>query len=102
MHRRMFHRPLAHVRAAPTATEISEARFKRFAKELQTYERKLTFQRTLDAFLDLYSNWKRTRQEPLKLRLVMLAFELHRLDREFQCTLSFPEEAPCEKSSSGT
>lgn len=94
----MFHRPTAHVRAGPTSSELSEARFKRFVKELETYERKLTFERTLDAFLDLYSAWKRTRQRPLKLRLVMLAFELHRLDRDFQCDLSFPEEASCGKS----
>jgi len=82
------------VRNAPTATEISEARFKRFLKEFETYERQATFQRTLDAFLDLYSAWKRTHRSPLKLRLVMLAFELHRLNHEFQCDLSFSEEHP--------
>ena len=71
-------------------------------KDVSAYERKLTFERTLDAFLDLYSSWKRTRKKPLKLRLVMLAFELRRLDGDFRCDLAFPEEVPCEKSSSET
>ena len=102
MERRMFHRPTSHLRPVPTASEVSEARFKRFIKDMESYERKLTFQSTLDAFLDLYSTWKRTRHQPLKLRLVMLAFELHRLDRDFRCDLSFPEQTPCEKSSSET
>ena len=82
-------RPTSHLRIAPTAPEISDARFKRFLKELETYERKFAYERTLDAFLDLYSSWKRTHDERLKLRLVMLAFELHRLDGQFQCDLSF-------------
>ena len=89
----MFQRPAPHhIRTTPTALEISEARFKRFLKELETYERKLTYARTLDAFLDLYSSWKKTHEPPIKLRLVMLAFELHRLDHEFQCDLSFQDE----------
>ena len=96
------HRPISHLRSTPTAPEILDARFKRFVKDLETYERKLTFERTLDAFLDLYSAWKKTHQPPLKVRLVMLVFELHRLDRDFQCDLSFPDEPrACEKSSSG-
>ena len=85
----MFQRPVSHTKAIPTALEVSEARFKRFVKDLETYERKLTFERTLDAFLDLYSLWKKTHKQLLKLRLVMLAFELHRLDPDFQCDLSF-------------
>lgn len=98
----MFPRPTSHVKPVPTASEVSEARFKRFVKDLETYERRLTFERTLDAFLDLYSAWKRTRHQPLKLRLVMLAFELRRLDRDFRCDLSFREEPPCVKSTSET
>jgi len=94
----MFHRQIQHMKD-PTALEVSEARFKRFLKEFSTYERRLTFERTLDAFLDLYSSWKKTGQKALKLRLVMLAFELHRLDPGFQCDLSFANEAPCAKSS---
>ena len=81
------------MRITPTALEISEARFKRFVKELETYERKFVYERTLDSFLDLYSSWKKTHHQPIKLRLVMLAFELHRLDPQFQCDLSFPDEA---------
>lgn len=88
----MFQRRVpSHLRVAPTTPEISEARFKRFLRELDTYERKLNFQRTLDAFLDLYSSWKKSRDRRLKLRLVMLAFELHRLDEAFQCDLFFKE-----------
>ena len=95
----MFHRPVPqHVRTDPTAQEISEARFKRFIKELETYERKFIFERTLDAFLDLYSEWKHRPANDLKLRLVMLAFELHRLNAEFVCDLSF-QDTPCGKSS---
>lgn len=88
----MFQRPFSHIKPPPSALELSEARFKRFLKELEAYERRLAFERTLDAFLDLYSLWKKTRQPPLKLRLVMLVFELHRLNREFQCELLFPDE----------
>ena len=92
----MFHRHLSK-RAHPTAPELFEARFKRFLKDMEGYERKALFQRTLDAFLDLYSAWKKTHQHPLKLRLVMLAFELHRLDPAFECDLLFPDVS-CEKS----
>ncbi|MBI4341088.1 MAG: hypothetical protein HY598_02255 [Candidatus Omnitrophica bacterium] len=77
----------------PTAPEVSEARLRRFLKDLDTYERHLAFERTLDAFLDVYSHWRRTHDERLKLRLVMLAFELHRLDPQFQFDLSFQEAA---------
>ena len=94
----MFQRPFSHMRTSPTALEISEARFKRFLKELEAYERQFIYERTMDAFLDLYSAWKRTHERPLKLRLVMLVFELHRLNQNFQCDLLF-KEAPCEKSS---
>ena len=87
----MFQRPLFPVKHPLSAPEVSEARFKRFLKEMEGYERKLMFERTLDAFLDLYSSWKKTHETPLKLRLVMLAFELHRLNREFQCDLLFPD-----------
>ncbi|MBI4004466.1 MAG: hypothetical protein HY353_05530 [Candidatus Omnitrophica bacterium] len=84
-------RPTAHMKLLPSDLEVSEARFKRFLKDLHTYEQRLAFERTLDAFLDVYSSWKKTHHETLKLRLVMLAFELHRLDREFQCDLSFAD-----------
>lgn len=88
----MFQRlPHHHVKQVPSAQEISDARFKRFVKDLETYERRLLFERTLDAFLDLYSSWRKSHEPPLKLRLVMLAFELHRLDQAFQCDLSFSE-----------
>ena len=88
----MFQRPVPHTKIAPTAPEVLEARFKRFLKEMETYERKLSFERTLDSFLDLYSAWKTTHDQAVKLRLVMLAFELHRLNSEFQCDLSFKDE----------
>ena len=90
----MFQRPFSHIKLPPSAQELSEARFKRFMKELEAYERQFTYERTLDAFLDLYSSWKKTHQQPLKLRLVMLAFELHRLDRQFQCDLLFQDDRP--------
>jgi hypothetical protein len=70
---------------------MSDARFKRFLRDLETYERKLGYERSMDSFLDLYSAWKHTHQESLKLRLVMLAFELHRIDPHFQCDLSFED-----------
>ena len=88
----MFQRPVSHTRMVPTAPELFEARFKRFLKEFEGYERRLTFERTLDAFLDLYSAWKKSHAPSLKLRLVMLAFELHRLDPEFHCELFFQEQ----------
>ena len=94
----MFQRSVSHLKLAPTAPELFDARFKRFLKEFESYERKCSFERTLDAFLDLYSSWKKTHEPPLKLRLVMLVFELHRLDHEFQCDLSFQDALSCEKS----
>lgn len=102
-HTQMFHRAISHIKD-PTSLEVSEARFRRFVREFHAYEQKLTFERTLDAFLDLYSSWRRSHQPALKLRLVMLAFELHRLNRQFECTLSFLDEPSltCAKSSSGT
>ena len=88
----MFQRPAPHVKLIPSAVEVSEARFKRFLKEMETYERRMDYERTMDSFLDLYSSWKKTHQMPIKLRLVMLAFELHRLNSEFQCDLTFSDE----------
>jgi len=88
----MFQRRLSHIRRnTPSAPEISEARFKKFLKEMGAYETHLLYERTLDSFLDLYSSWKKTHSDALKIRLVMLAFELHRLDGNFQCDLSFNE-----------
>lgn len=97
----MFHRQIPHMnKVGPTTLEVSEARFKRFMRELDAYERKLNFERTLDAFLDLYSSWRKTREKSLKLRLVMLVFELHRLNRDFECDLAFKDAPRCGKSSS--
>ena len=89
----MFERPFSHIKVPPSASDVSEARFKRFIKDLEGYERKLDFERTMDAFLDLYSSWKKTHAQEVKVRLVMLVFELHRLDNHFECDLSFKEEA---------
>jgi hypothetical protein len=87
----MFQKPISPIRLSPTALDVSEARFKRFLKDLETYERKLAFERTLDAFLDLYSSWKKTHRQDIKVRLVMLVFELHRLDPDFCCDLLFKD-----------
>ena len=87
----MFQRPFSHLKASPTSLEVSEARFKRFLKDLETYERRFVYERTLDAFLDLYSSWKKRHDPEVKLRLVMLAFELRRLDGAFLCDLSFDD-----------
>ncbi len=84
-------RSISHIKHTPTASELTEARFKRFIRELEAYERKFIFEQTLDAFLDVYSSWKKTHNPAVKLRLVMLAFELHRLDRQFECDLLFRE-----------
>lgn len=71
--------------------EISEARFRRFLRDFHTYERQLTFDETLNAFLDLYSAWMKTHEPWMKVRLVTLAFELNRLDPTFECSLAFAE-----------
>ncbi len=93
-------------KTSPSAPELLEARFRRFLRDFQSYEQHLEFQSTMDSFLDLYSSWKRNGDELTKLRLVMLAFELHRLDSAFQCDLSFDGsrggEASCETSLSET
>ena len=87
----MFHRPSSQSKLNLGASEPSEARFRRFLKDVEVYERHLIFERTVDAFLDVYSQWRKTHQDALKLRLVMLAFELHRLDAGFQCDLVFQD-----------
>ena len=87
----MFHRSSSQAKIPQGASELSEARFRRFLKDVESYERHLIFERTIDAFLDVYSQWRKTHQDPLKLRLVMLAFELHRLDGGFQCDLVFQD-----------
>ena len=91
----MFPRRLPHIKKmAPSNLEVTEARFKRFLKELEVYEKRQSFEQTMDSFLDLYSSWKKTHAHALKLRLVMLAFELNRLDHEFSCELLFePRQA---------
>ena len=76
----------------PNASELLEARFKYFQEQLKEYETRLEFERTLDGFLDLYSSWKHSKDPQIKLRLVMLIFELHRLNPDFQCELIFSEE----------
>ena len=87
----MFQRSLQHVTNHPSAREVFEARFQRFLREMALYERRVTFEQTLDAFLDLYSAWKKTRASHMKLRLVLLACELHRLDHRFCSDSVFPE-----------
>ena len=90
--KQMFRRRrLPYLKTAPTATEISDARFNGFVRDLEAYERQLTFERTLDALLDLYWRWKKTGDAGLKLRVVLLAFELRRLNRHFRCELCFEE-----------
>jgi hypothetical protein len=81
----------SHKKAPLGKDELSEARFRRFLRELNEYEQQVTFEETLDVFLDLYSAWMKTHEPWLKIRLVMLAFELHRLHPEFECSLSFKE-----------
>ena len=86
----MFQRA-SHRTLPVSPSELSEARFKRFMRDLGAYERKRTFEESLNAFLDLYSLWMKTHEPALKLRLVMLAFELHRLDPAFECNLAFSD-----------
>ena len=86
----MFERPTHHRRPL-SQMEVSEARFRRFLRELDSYERKLAFEDTLNAFLDVYSAWMKTHEPWLKIRVVMLAFELHRLDPEFEFNLAFSD-----------
>ena len=86
----MFSR--AHHKQMPvTPAEMSDARFRRFLRELSAYEHQLAYEETLNAFLDLYSAWMKTHEPWLKIRVVMLAFELHRMDPAFECSLSFRE-----------
>ena len=89
----MFHRPNSQAKSSTANSDLSDARFRRFLKDVDSYERHQVFERTVDAFLDVYSQWRKTHQEILKLRLVMLAFELHRLDGGFQCDLVFQDAA---------
>ena len=86
----MFERQ-SHPRRTISQTELSDARFKRFLKDLDTYERQVAFEETLDAFLDVYSAWMKTHEPWMKIRVVMLAFELHRLDSAFEFNLAFSD-----------
>ena len=74
-------RATTHFKLLPSELEVTEARFKRFLKDLHTYEQRLTFERTLDAFLDVYSLWKKSHDEQLKLRLVITHFSVPRMAR---------------------
>lgn len=86
----MFQQP--NHRALPLhQEEASDARFKRFVRDLGAYERKETFEETLDVFLDLYSAWMKMHEPWMKIRLVTLAFELNSLDPSFEMDLAFPE-----------
>ena len=86
----MFQRP-AQREGAVSQVEVSDARFRRFLKELREYEHRQAYEDALNAFLDLYSAWLKMHEPWLKIRLVMLAFELNRLDPAFECSLSFSE-----------
>ena len=85
--------PRAHGPSEPPSPDLesAEARFRKFARDFRAYEQHATFEETLDAFLDLYSSWMKHHEPWLKIRLVMLAFELHRLDPSFECTLAFSD-----------
>ena len=85
----MFGRHFQREPAPLSRHEISEVRFKQFLRDLDAYEREHAVTETRDAFLDVYSRWLKTREPWLKIRVVMLAFELHRLDPAFQFDLSF-------------
>ena len=88
----MIQRSRSRRKQAPvSARELSDARFKRFLRDMRAYERKQRYERTLDAFLNIYSTWLRTHEPSLKMRLVLLAFELRRLDSSFSCDLAFTE-----------
>lgn len=86
----MFHRS-THKPVPLNQSEISEARFRRFLRELNAYEQRVTFEDTLNTFLDVYSAWMKTHEPWMKMRLVMLAFELHRIDPAFECNLAFTD-----------
>ncbi len=87
----MFQRPGHPQRKSITPSELSEARFRRFMRELNTYERQVVFEETLNTFLDLYGAWLKTREPWMKIRVVMLAFELHQLDPKFEFNLAFTD-----------
>ncbi len=86
----MFQRP-AQREGAVSQAEVSDARFRRFLKDLLEYEHQQAYEDALNAFLDLYSAWLKMHEPWLKIRLVMLAFELNRLNPAFECSLSFAE-----------
>lgn len=67
------------------AQEVRDARWKRFGKELEEYERKENYQRTLDTLLEVYAIKPRTWL--VKYRLVALLFELRRLNSNVSMTL---------------
>lgn len=81
------------VHGVPSAPrQLSEARFQRFMYDFQEYKRRRAFFRTMDAVLDLYSQWKRTKDKMLSMRIVFLLFELRRLDPAFTINVVFPEK----------
>lgn len=57
--------------------------------ELRAYERKINRQATLDAMLDAYSEWLRTKNPVLKISVTDLMLQLHQIDPHFFCELSF-------------
>ena len=87
----MFQRPAQRQMGAVSQAEVSDARFRRFMRDLREYEHRQAYEEAMNAFLDLYSAWLKMHEPWLKIRLVMLAFELNRLNPAFECSLSFAE-----------
>lgn len=69
--------------------QLSEGQVSRLLEELKAYEDESGLREKRDQFLDLYSEWLKTRQEPLRLKLDELAKEIRVIDPHFD----FPKAA---------
>lgn len=75
----------------PAPYEVSEARFNKFRKDFESYEKDIIFERTQDAVLALYSQRKTDKSWELKFRIVCLLFELHRLCPGYSVDMTFKD-----------
>lgn len=76
-------------KSLPTHQEVSEARWKRFEKEFEVYERKQEYLKTLDSFLELYGKLKTQDSFEIRYRLVSLMFEMKRLNANLKMEVNF-------------
>lgn len=69
--------------------EVSEARHNRFSKDLANYEMKELFNEVMDKMLEEYAEWRSRRTFEHQHKVLMLFFQLKRIDPKYQAEINF-------------